>query len=189
MANILKSDRLKEDTHHFCQREDGVKERIKHNEKQLHDDDHGGWTDLHELCQGRRRTTDDTMDCEFFAKYVDAHQDEAREQDDEGQLPMDYLLRRDPPVNAVETLLEAYPEAVYFDEGVHGDYPVHVAVRHGASPEVVKLLIEKNPGQLKWRSRRALHKKGFTTLELAERLPADNPNKEGIVELLKEYFK
>eukprot|EP00978_Attheya_sp_CCMP212_P000001 scaffold9_cov58-Attheya_sp.AAC.1 len=90
------------------------------------------WTELHDLCASPDSTPQHFVRLRLHIAW---HPHEASEEYDDGSLPLHYLLRNNPPLEIVQDLVEAYPEAVFMAETMKGYYPLHVACRYGCCTE------------------------------------------------------
>ena len=70
---------------------------------------------------------------------------EAVNVDDQGSTPLHIACWENLPLNVVEALIAAFPQAVS-DQDVHGDTPLHVALTNSEpDPEVVQALLTACP--------------------------------------------
>jgi ankyrin repeat protein len=155
-----------------------------------------GGTELHDLCCAEPLHADAHF--EAVLKRLQEHPEEAKKDDDDGNLALHLLLKADPPLPLVKALVEAYPEAP-FEENKHGYLPLHVACRYGNSVEVVEFLIEKNPqakqrptqGYFSWNLVEMAHYlmsggQGMTCQDLIKKLPEDHPHRGPLLKLWSE---
>lgn len=153
-------------------------------------------TELHALCSEPFHTKEHY---DAILQRLQDHPQEARREDDNGSLSLHLVLRGDPPLEIVVSLVEAYPEAV-FEENEKGYLPLHVACRYGVNVDVVRYLIRQNPeavqratqGFFTWSLPQMTHYlmsggKGATCQDLIKALPEDHPNQIGLLELIESY--
>lgn len=152
-------------------------------------------TDLHCLCASGDQT--DTH-YQKILKHIQAHPQEARQEQEDGKFALHYALENRAPLPIVASLVQAYPEALYCRETRRGQFPLHAAISSGCSADVVEYLIRQNPVPLSRRVHRDFlccfeeyvllcrgrTLKGGTCLELANH--PKNPNREALVELLTQ---
>lgn len=155
-------------------------------------------TDLHLLCA----QTDHTQ--KHWGKllhHLQSHRHEAAEEEDEGKLPLHYILMHRAPLTVVQALVQVYPEALYCRQSSNGFLPLHVAIATCCDVDVIEYLLKSNPDATRMRTHRDFlcciqeylllcrgkHLRGFTSVELAERCLKENPNRKRIVEMLQSY--
>ena len=132
---------------------------------------------------------------------IQEHPEEARQEANadttSSTLPLPLLLKSDPPLEVVTKLVEAYPEAVYEENG-QGYLPLHVALRYGTNVEVVKFLIDQNPqavhrsaqGYFSWNLPELAHYlwsggQGMSCTDMVKALPEDHPHRAALLELIE----
>jgi len=146
-------------------------------------------TKLHELCSTLSDPSEQIFD--GILEHLEANRADAKETDEYGRTPLFLVLRHRPPLEVVSAFLEAHPDAANAHDRSTGEFPLHVACRAGCHPPVVRLLLEKNPEALyhphesmfllKW------FRGGRQPMDLAKALPKTDPNREGLIELLKDF--
>lgn len=94
------------------------------------------------------------------------------------RLPLHEACRHQAPIEVVEALLCAYPEAVLARDSMYHFLPIHFACRYGECPAVVESLLQKFPT-----SRFAEDRYGQNPVALAHR--SCSAEKERIVEILQ----
>lgn len=60
---------------------------------------------------------------------------------DSDVLPLHHAVTLNPPASTIETLLEAFPEAISLRESKFQRLPIHLACQHAASLEVLQVLL------------------------------------------------
>lgn len=157
-------------------------------------------TYLHDLCSQNSRSEhhkDHVLD------YLSLHREEAREECDDGRLPLHFLLQNRPSLELVSVLIEAYPESVYCYETVNFNFPLHIACRSGCDVDVVEYLILRNPSALKYKTHNAyfccIEKlifplmlrssllSSYSCMDLVKKLPEDDPNRAPLLEVLNKH--
>lgn len=68
-------------------------------------------------------------------------------QDNIGRLPLHYALEQKSPIRTVETLLDAFPEAVTIRDSM-GRHPLDIVCNKKAPLGVIYKLVRLNPSQL-----------------------------------------
>ncbi len=59
--------------------------------------------------------------------------------------PLHYLVRKKPPSNLVERLLQLAPDTIKVQDNSHGALPLHYALWKNASSDVIKMLLQAYP--------------------------------------------
>lgn len=148
-----------------------------------------GWSHLHDLCSAPSHPLEKHWD--DLLTHLGRFKEEAAAIDMFGHTPMHLVLRHNPPLQVVDALYEAYKEALCMAEKNTGYYPLHVACLVGCDVAVVRYLIEKYPHALRYRAvrrhRYRLWEKGPTPRDLIEKLPADNKNRDHLVDVFDDF--
>ena len=157
------------------------------------------WTELHEICAEPYHTKRHYQEILNRLETTEG-KEEAREDLQDGTLPLHVLLKNDPPLHVVENLVEAYPEAVYEYDSEWNYLPLHVACRYGCNSQVVEYLIHQNPQALnKWARGDFVCSPTRITLslcygrdlanceDLVKMLPESHPNRDANLALIREY--
>lgn len=159
------------------------------------------WTELHDICAEPYHTKRHYQ--EILNRLATPEgKEEARQDLQDGTLPLHLILKNNPPLYIVEKLVEAYPEAV-FEYDLEWKYlPLHVACRFGCSTDVVEYLISQNPEALeKWARGEFVCNPTRITLclcygrdlanceDLVSMLPEDHPNRAANLELIRYYSR
>ncbi|KAL3921988.1 MAG: hypothetical protein SGILL_002450 [Bacillariaceae sp.] len=111
--------------------------------------------------------------------FVEEYPNVCREKDCWGCTPLAYILQNDPPLDTVQYLVEKYPAAVRQGNLGCAMYPIHKAVRYGASSDVVKYLIDQWPEGAKTFTSRKL---------LPLHLACLNTHTSGVIDVLLEAY-
>ena len=92
------------------------------------------WTVLHDACEHE--------DTETVLKRSKVNTEEANSLDDHGATPLHIACFNNPPVEVIEALIAAHPQALMMRD-VHGDTPLHIALSNPTTNiNVVRTLVE-----------------------------------------------
>jgi len=96
------------------------------------------------------------MNWERVVAYAEEYPITARHQEgDSMETPLHAAVQMRPPIHVIRALLDAFPDAVSVPAR-KGEYPLHIACRYNASPEVLYELVKDQPGiarqETKWGS-------------------------------------
>lgn len=152
------------------------------------------WTELHALCAEQYHTKEHLDD---ILKRLELHPEEARQEHEDGTLPLHHLLKNDPPIHVVSKLVDIYPEAL-FEENDKGYMPLHMACRYGCNVEVVTYLIHRNPQAVERRAKGSFDithlaqhfRYGLdvvTCEDMVKALPEDHVNRAALLELIQKH--
>lgn len=87
-------------------------------------------------------------------RYAREHPDTARHQEgDSLETPLHAAVQLRPPVTVIHALLEAHADALS-EPARNGEFPLHVACRYNASPDIIRALVRDRPNvarqETKW---------------------------------------
>jgi len=75
-------------------------------------------------------------ECSFNAEYIDGDWDET---------PLYLACQHNPPIEAIDALISAYPRAVLVPSRANKDLPLHIACRYQASSTALELMLREYP--------------------------------------------
>jgi ankyrin repeat protein len=130
------------------------------------------WTRLHDACQRR--------DSKTVVELAEQVSEEAIMVDDHGSTPLHIACWGNPPLEVIQALLFAYPQAAT-DKDILGNTPLHVAASHPeTNPVIVKALLQACPITVS-----ITNKEGLTALHMACR---HAPANEQVIGLLIDAY-
>jgi hypothetical protein len=119
------------------------------------------WTRLHDACQHHNN--------KMIVKLARCFAEEAVMVDDHGSTPLHIACWGNPPMEVVQALLQACPEAAT-DKDVHGNTPLHVAASYPeTSPAIARAFLDVYPAAAS-----ITNKEGLTPLHMACRFAPKN---------------
>jgi hypothetical protein len=106
--------------------------------------------ELYDLCHAVKK--DDMVSYDKLRCWLDSHVEDKKiletavsYKDNDNRTPLHLILKKNPPADMVERLIDISPQIIHLKNRYYGMLPIHYACMGGASEEVVQRLIRASP--------------------------------------------